>query len=208
MKDKVKLLKDIEKSKIIFDDLLLNKNYMYIYRSNTNNKIEFFEVKCMSNNFLHLTGVKTSLKPSLFYSAIENNKLSLNQIDYKENGTTKLKLDIFEKLPLLFNSPIQVCFQDNFFTLKLSVDILLNRSNLNQKDIVLGLKRDKKFDFFIPASILKIEPKVIGKDFSRVLCILEKDRKEKKYSNIKYKVKDLEVLDILKEIDIELIDNF
>lgn len=51
----------------------------------------------------------------------------------------------------------------------------------------------------------KEEPKKIGKNFSRVLCIMEKSLDEKQYNIIKYKVKDMEIEEILNNIKSEKI---
>ncbi|MBR8701283.1 hypothetical protein IX317_001520 [Fusobacterium sp. DD29] len=115
MQDKKKLFKEIKEAKSVFDELLLNKEYKYIYKNVITGKKESFEMKCKASNFLHLTGVQTNLSGSNFYSALEKKRLSLKNIDYKENGTTKLKLDMFKRLNLLFSSAVQVCFHDNFF---------------------------------------------------------------------------------------------
>ena len=200
MQTKEKLLKSIKEAKNIFDKTLLNKSFLYIYENKITSQIEFFEMKCSKNNFLHLIGVETRLNRKMFYSALEENKLSLEEIDYKSNGTTRLKLDIFPRLPLLFNSAIQVCFQDEFFTLKLKVDIMINKTRLDQKDIILGLKKDKKYNFYVPASILKKEPREIGENFSKVLCVLEKNRNDINYQKIIYNVKNIEIMEVLKYI--------
>lgn len=206
MQTKEKLLKSIKEAKNIFDKTLLNKSFLYIYKNKITSQIEFFEMKCSKNNFLHLTGVETKLNGKMFYSALDENKLSLEEIDYKSNGTTRLKLDIFSRLPLLFNSAIQVCFQDEFFTLKLKVDIMINKTRLDQKDIILGLKKDKKYNFYVPASILKKEPREIGENFSQVLCVLEKNRNDINYQKIIYNVKTIEIMEVLKYIPKDVIN--
>lgn len=206
MNDKMKLIENLIKAKKIYDKYLLNKDFLYVFKNKLNNKFEFFEMKCVRSNFLHLTGVETKIKALDFYKNLEKNRIPLSAINYKRNGTTKLKLQIFDRLPLLISTPVQVCFQDDFFTLKLEVDILLNKPVIDRKDIVLGLKQMENFDFFVPASILKEEPQKIGKNFSRVLFILEKNKRDKKYSTIKYRVKDIEFNKILNSINYDLID--
>ncbi len=197
MEDKTKLMSELLKAKSIYDEHLLNKDFLYIFKNKITEKIESFEMKCIANNFLHLTGVDTTIKSADFYKRLSENRISLKEIGYKSNGTTRLKLEVFDRIPLLITSPVQVCFQDNFFTLKLRVDILLNRPTINRKDIILGLKQMRGFDFFVPASIIKAEPQKIGRDFSQVLCILEKNRGEKEYSIIRYKAKEIEDIDEL-----------
>lgn len=173
MNDKMKLIENLIKAKKIYDKYLLNKDFLYVFKNKLNNKFEFFEMKCVRSNFLHLTGVETKIKALDFYKNLEKNRIPLDAINYKRNGTTKLKLQIFDRLPLLISTPVQVCFQD---------------------------------DFFVPASILKEEPQKIGKNFSRVLFILEKNKGDKKYSTIKYRVKDIEFNKILNSINCDLID--
>lgn len=203
MQTKEKLLKSIKNAKDIFDKTLLDKEFLYVYKNKITSDIECFVMKCSKNNFLHLTGVETKLNGKIFYSALEENKLSLENIDYKSNGTTRLKLEIFPRLPLLFNSAIQVCFQDDFFTLKLKVDIMINKPKIDQKDIILGLKKDKKYNFYVPASILKKEPREIGENFSQVLCVLEKNKNEKNYNKINYIAKGVEFKELSKYIFID-----
>lgn len=163
-------------------------------------------MKCRNRNFLHLTGVKTHIKAKDFYKNLNKERISLEDIDYKSDGTTRLKLEVFGRIPLLFTSAVQICFQDDFFTLKLQVDLLINQPVRNKKDIILGLKQQQNFDFFVPASLLKEEPQKIGKNFSRVLGILEKNEKDKKYYNIKYKAKDIDISKIVDELDCELLE--
>lgn len=194
MQNKKELLIKILEAKAVFDKFLLNYDYKYIYKNCITNKIEFFEMKCMPNNFLHLTGVKTKLTGSNFYSSLQNKKISYNDIDYREDGTTKLKLEIFKRINLLVSTPVQISIQDNFFTLKLNVDILINRPKKEEKDIILGLKQHKNFDFFVPASLLKERANKFGNNFSQVLFILKKSKNEKDYSSICYKSKN-EVID-------------
>lgn len=193
-------------AKKIYDKYLLNKDFLYIYIDSVTKKIKYIEMKCRNRNFLHLTGVKTHIKAKDFYKNLNKERISLEDIDYRSNGTTRLKLEVFERIPLLFTSAVQICFQDDFFTLKLQVDLLINQPVRNRKDIVLGLKQQQNFDFFVPASLLKEEPQKIGKNFSRVLGILEKNEKDKKYYNIKYKAKDIDIPKIMDELVCELLE--
>lgn len=206
MNEKTKLMELLLEAKKIYDKYLLNKDFLYIYIDSVTKKIKYIEMKCRNRNFLHLTGVKTHIKAKDFYKNLNKERISLEDIDYRSDGTTRLKLEVFGRIPLLFTSAVQICFQDDFFTLKLQVDLLINQPVRNRKDIVLGLKQQQNFDFFVPASLLKEEPQKIGKNFSRVLGILEKNEKDKKYYNIKYKAKDIDIPKIMDELDCELLE--
>ncbi|WP_211492630.1 MULTISPECIES: hypothetical protein [unclassified Fusobacterium] len=71
----------------------------------------------------------------------------------------------------------------------MEVDILLHRTKREHKDIILGLKKHEKGEYFVPASLLKERPNKVGAYFSQVLAILRKEKGEKDYSTIVYQSK-------------------
>ena len=62
------------------------------------NKVFVQEVSFDDNNFLHLTGVNTSLSPVMFYERCTNQKLSLADFEFDEDKFAFLKL---EALPIM-----------------------------------------------------------------------------------------------------------
>ncbi|MGL4999562.1 MAG: PBECR4 domain-containing protein [Fusobacteriaceae bacterium] len=202
--EKKELLKKIYKAKEIYDKIILNKNFLYIYKNTINNRIEYIESTNLSSNFLHLTGVKTKLKAKDFYKQLDNKKIKLENIDLDSNGWTRVKLDIFPRLPILFNSPIQISLQDNMYTLAFQADLIINKPNLQREDIILGLKKDVKSSYYAPSSIIKRKPQMLGNYFSRVLFILSKEISKEKYDVLNYKVENISLNDTLKKIEIEL----
>lgn len=101
MKQK-EIIKKLKENARIYKENLQNTNLLILY--NKNNKIEYIEMLFLSRNFMHLTEVRTIesngkyKKANQFYKECLNNKLSCKNIIIKEDGTTKLKLDIISDL--------------------------------------------------------------------------------------------------------------
>lgn len=196
--EKTKLLKLIKNAKTVYDSLMLNKNFIYIYQNCLyNNRIDYIEAKCISSNFLHLTGVKTQLKGQEFYSKLEQGRISLNNINEDPSGWTQVKLENFDRLKLLFTSPIQICLQDNMYTIAFKADVMLNRPNIQKEDIILGLKKKSHEYYYAPSSIIKRAPNQIGSHFSRVVCILSKNINDTHYSSVTYMAKGINILAVI-----------
>lgn len=196
--DKKTLLEQIYSAKSIYDTTVLNKNFLYIFINSITKKIDFIESSNLKSNFLHLTGVVTKRSGNDFYKLLHKNKLSLNDIDVREDGWTEIKLNIFDKLPILFNSPIQISLQDNMYTVAFEADILVNKPVIDREDIILGLKKNSTNDYYAPSSIIKKKPQLLGKNFSRVLFILLKNIEDDQYSITSFNAKDCILKDILK----------
>lgn len=94
-----------------------------LYENNLKNKddIDYIEVKCRKNNFLHLTGVKyinnnknidnNIAYANVFYDLILANRLNINNCYYKQDGTTHIKLGILSQI---FNFPYNAAMIGNY----------------------------------------------------------------------------------------------
>ena len=74
-------------------------NLLFIYRDRKTNQIEFFEVIFLANNFQHLSGIEMIdsdgnrvQSATLFYQKCLDGKLKEEEIRFKDDGTTELKL--------------------------------------------------------------------------------------------------------------------
>lgn len=76
------------------------KFLIYISYSKENKSHSVVEVKFLKSNFLHLTGLKTSLKPNQFFDKCIKNQISIHDFTLPEDGVSQLKLDI---LPMLMS---------------------------------------------------------------------------------------------------------
>lgn len=80
----------IKQAAKLYEKNLLNKNIIFVYIKN--NKIEFYEVTFFKEHFKHLTGTKSRLNAYEFFYRATNNRLRLDDFEYKDN-TTVLKID-------------------------------------------------------------------------------------------------------------------
>ena len=91
-----------------YDKNLLNQLFLIIYRDKKDNQIKYIEIFFGKENFQHLTGielldeqggVRTHIS-ELFYKKCVMNGLKKNEIKFREDGTTNLKL---AALPVLMD---------------------------------------------------------------------------------------------------------
>lgn len=91
-----------------YQQKLLNKKLIIIYRERKDNAIRYIEVIFHERNYQHLTGLELLDKKGNvlrnqsmnFYRKCIDNKLSVEELQFKQDGTTQLKL---EALPVLMD---------------------------------------------------------------------------------------------------------
>lgn len=98
--EKIEIIKIIESCATKYKNNLVNKNLLFIYYNK--NKIEYIETKFLPSNFLHLTGLKYQRKSNnnaiKFYKDILDKKVSLKNLEIKNEGTLKLKLNVLNMI--------------------------------------------------------------------------------------------------------------
>ena len=83
-----------------YRDNLLGKTFIIIYRDRVDNLMKFLEIYFGSDNYQHLTGIELLDEEGnvrrhvaeLFFDKCLNNRLVKNEIQFKPDGTTNLKL--------------------------------------------------------------------------------------------------------------------
>lgn len=83
-----------------YQQKLLNRKLIIIYRERQNNEIRYIEVVFHERNYQHLTGLELIDKNGNvlhnqsinFYRKCIENKLALEEFQFKKDGTTHLKL--------------------------------------------------------------------------------------------------------------------
>lgn len=95
-KDAIKIITACAKK---YRDNLANNNLLFVTLVN-NNRFNYIMVKYLPSNFLHLTGfnVCNGLSPNQFYKKCLRRKLSFEDFEFKDDGTTLLKLEILPQL--------------------------------------------------------------------------------------------------------------
>ena len=187
-KDKNKDLNIIKQAAKIYKENLLNKNIMFVYLKN--NKIEFYTVTFLEEHFKHLTGVKTKLDAYTFFYKASNNRLRINDFDYKDN-TTALKLNNLVKA-MMINSYAKMIGEFNHNRTYLSVDKMIGNNNL-----IIGYDSGEKINY--PKTILKGDIReYINQKPCRIIGIMRKKISDKRYGEIMYLGKNIKLEDIWK----------
>lgn len=180
-----------------YQQKLLNKKLMVIYRERTDHQIYFIEVVFQKRNYQHLTGLELLDKngnilhnQSLnFYRKCIENKLSLHEFRFRPDGTAPLKL---AALPALTDITKITKITGNYNHTRpyLRVDKVVGGVNF-----CLGLSKDK--NFYVPSSALLENIKTLSDAPSQVLAIFEKNISDSIYSTVKYSAKGLNLYRII-----------
>ena len=124
-----------------------------------------------------------------FYRKCIENKLSVNEIRFKADGTTNLKL---LALPSLIDVTKITKITGDYNNIRpyLLVDKVMGGVNF-----CLGLSKEE--DFYVPSSALLEDIKNLTDAPSQVLAIMEKEKESTKYSVIRHVAKGLNLKNIL-----------
>lgn len=174
------------KSALLYEKNLKNRNLLIIYGNV--NVPKFIETKATADNFLHLTGVENtnpSITPAKFYENILDKKVSLNDFEFKKDGTTTLKLSV---LPYLMEITKQGKMLGiyNFKRPRLKTDKLIGNISVS-----MGLVKSGRF--YSPNTVLKGDIRDDIEKSERVLSILSKGIKEEKYNIIESTAKKIDI---------------
>ncbi len=197
-------LKLITKAAGIYERYLSNKNLLIVF--NNVSQPYFIATKAMRSNFLHLIGViinqesllsdvedKQSNCNEVFYLKCLYCRLSLNDFEFKDDGTTIQKLKvILAALNLYKNAKMIGDFNNNRVFLK--TDKIVGNDNS-----YLGFIFDD--GYYVPNTVIKGNIKIDSLSTSRVLAILSKPLDGRKYKEIKYTAKNIDVPRLLKTLE-------
>ena len=174
-----------------YQQKLLNKKMLIIYRERQDKVIRYIEVVFHERNYQHLTGLELVdsegngvRNQSLnFYRKCIENKLGLEEFKFKQDGTTHLKL---AALPVLMDVTkiTKITGDYNHVRPYLFVDKVMGGVNF-----CLGLSREG--DVYVPSSALLEDIKKLTDAPSQVLAILEKPIDADIYSTVKHVAKGL-----------------
>lgn len=174
-----------------YQQKLLNKKQLIIYRDRNDNKIRYIEVVFRERNFQHLTGIELVDKNGNvlrnqsmnFYRKCIENKLGVEEIRFKRDGTTPLKL---AALPALMDITKITKITGDYNDVRpyLFVDKVMGGVNF-----CLGLCKEE--DMYVPSSALLEDIKKLTDTPSQVLAILQKEMNADVYSNIKHVAKGI-----------------
>lgn len=150
------------------------------------------EIYFPKSNFLHLTGAKVNMKANEFYKKSVKGKLGLNDFEFNDDGTTRLKLNV---LPELLTMKVNM-----FATYSGTRPKLYTEKLLGNVRGCLGFVRSKEYgNFYVPNTTLETDMRNESKDYKRVLFILRRNKKDSVYSELIYSAQKVNK-EILKDI--------
>lgn len=180
-----------------YQQRLLNKKMIIIYRERKDNTIRSIEVVFYEKNYQHLTGLELVGKDGNviqhqsvnFYRKCVENKLGIDEFRFKTDGTTQLKLSA---LPVLMDIAKITKITGDYNNVRpyLLVDKVMGGVNFR-----LGLSKEN--DTYVPSSALLEDIKKLTDTPSQVLAILEKDKDENVYKTVKHVAKGLNLNNLL-----------
>lgn len=181
---------------------LLGKQFMLIYRERNDNQVKDIEFRFEKGNYQHLTGIEMIDEngdirehvSELLYSKCLNNQLAKDEIRFKKNGTTNLKL---LALPVMMDlhKVTKIAGDFNYSRPYLVADKVIGNVNF-----CLGLRRAD--EYYVPASVLLEDIKKLTNVQSQVLAIFSREAGEERYFNIRHVAKGLNLNNLVIPEDI------
>jgi len=174
-----------------YQNKLLNKKLIIIYRERKDNRIHHIEVAFYDRNYQHLTGLELvdvngnvlHHQAKNFYRKCIENKLGIDEFQFKQDGTTNLKLAALDSLTDV-SKITKITGDYNGGRPYLYVDKIMGGVNF-----CLGLSQED--DVYVPSSALLEDIKKLTDSPSQVLAILEKGISDNIYETVKHVAKGL-----------------
>ena len=172
-----------------YKEILEGRNFLFIFRNRADNSVSYFETLFLSKNFQHLTGVEYVFngqvvrEPVRFYNDCVDERISIDHIQFREDGTTQLKLVALPKIVNFISSSKMTGLYNGIRPL-LAVDRLAGTTNF-----CLGFTQDG--DYYVPSSCLLEDIRKLAEKPSQVLAVMSKKSDEAIYKNIRYVAKGL-----------------
>lgn len=182
-----------------YEGCLNNRHFMVVYQEGLETKTVQFGFRDM--NFLHLTGIETTLKAKQFYTACLDHKLAERDIVNFTRGKTQQKLAV---LPFLSNVLYNNCMIG--YSINNSVYLQADYFIGNTKaTLSIGFRYGKTVDY--PVTLYNGDVRKMISPICKVLAIFSKAYNDEKYSECTYLSKGQQ-LDMLRldEKSRELLD--
>ena len=167
-----------------YKDELENKTLLFVSR-NKDNDIFCFEFLFLNHHYMHLTGVKPpkngngSLASKDFYRKCLMHKLSENDFDFADDGTTHMKLNVL---------PSVVCKN---LSAAMIGDYNQSKPRLYTEKLVGGVHACVGFKAvagkYIPNTLIADDIRNNSSETLRIIAVCRKDKNDNKYYEITYR---------------------
>lgn len=144
------------------------------------------EVTFDASNFLHMTGVETSVKPQHFFEMCLDRRLTENDFEFSDDGTTPLKMIALPKL-VKKNLSANMLGDYNMAQPKLYTEKIAGGVYA-----CVGFIRTGKYGRYVPNTVLEGDIRKRVKQADRIVLTYRKKRGEEKYSEIVYAAKKVD----------------
>ena len=152
------------------------------------------EFSFYGNNYMHLTGLKSSRRASApaglsandFYQKCLEHKLSINDFDFSEDGTTHLKLDV---LPSVICKNLHASIVGDYNSAK---PRLYTEKIVGGIHACMGFAFDRKSSEYVPNTVIQEDARDITSNAVRVIAVYRKNARAEVYEELTYKAKKVD----------------
>ena len=182
----------LETLSIIFDcaqkykENLVNRSLLFVC-NDKQKRIYCVEVTFDESNFQHLTGVKINRKkisPKDFYNRCLEKRLSPDDFEFSDTGTTELKLQV---LPTLMCKNLSAKMIGDY---NMSQPKLFTEKLAGGVSACMGFVRNNGKGRYIPNTVLRDDVRVRAKHADRIIATFRKRRNEIRYTEPVYLAKN------------------
>ena len=164
-----------------YSEKLLDRHFLVIYQDRASkNAYKYKEIGFRDYNFLHLTGLKTDMSASAFFSAATSDRLSVNQFNPDKQGRCIQKLNV---LPYLSNLLYNKCLIGDFINSGISIKADYFAGD-TRSIISLGFRKGTTVDN--PVSLYNEDIKKLSNPTNRVIAIFSKSFDSAYYESTTY----------------------
>ncbi|MCD8110415.1 MAG: PBECR4 domain-containing protein [Clostridiales bacterium] len=182
----------------IYRDELNKRNLLFVCMDK-HKKLSYFEVAFYNYNFMHLTGLRPCNRKSdnstantdrlsavVFYDRCISHKLSPDDFDFSDQGTTPLKLDA---LPLVIKKNLMATMIGDYNSPRPK---LYSEKFAGGVTACIGFIKDKSSKEYVPNTVLKDDIRNNVGNYARIIATYRKHQTEEKYSEIVYAAKKID----------------
>lgn len=144
------------------------------------------EVTFDASNFLHMTGFETGIKPQHFFEMCLDRRLTENDFEFSDDGTTPLKMMVLPKL-VKKNLSANMLGDYNMAQPKLYTEKIAGGVYA-----CVGFIRTGKYGRYVPNTVLEGDIRKKIKHADRIVLTYKKKRGEERYSEIVYAAKKVD----------------
>lgn len=186
--DKANAIRIVTKAAQKYDEFLNSRHFLIVYRFQK--EIHYTEVGFRDFNFLHLTGIKSSLSAQSFYERCLNHRLSENDIEIDSKGKAVQKLTV---LPYLHDLLYHNCMIGDFVSsgIMIRADYFVGDTKLV---LSVGFRKEKGRD--CPVTLYSGDVRKLTNPTNKVLAILVRKYPEPVYRTASFVSKGIDLTEL------------